>query len=445
MHVVIIGNGISGSTAARFIRKYSDYRITMISSESEYFFSRTALMYEFMGQLQWADLKPYEDWFWRKNDINLVLDEVTGLDFEAKEVHLRNRPPIIYDKLIIASGSEVFKPDLPGINLKGVTGLYHRQDLDYIKHAAKTATHAVIIGGGLIGVELAEMLVSRNIHVTMAVRESGYWRSVLPAEESALVNSQIRRHGVSLLLDTTVGEITGDKDGNVTGVILSNGEKLQCDFVGLTTGVRPNVRFLEQTGIKIDKGILVDKHLKTNIQDVYAIGDCAQLSSPLPGRKPIEAVWYTGRMMGELVANNICRQPISYNPGIWFNSAKFFDVEYQVYGFVPNEPCVEFDSVFWQHPHLPKSIRIVFRRDTLSIAGFNLMGIRYRQEVCEKWIREGAGLRQVLAELSLANFDPEFFEQYENAVLEQYFQKTSDRIQATRKKSLDDVLKFLRT
>ena len=119
------------------------------------------------------------------------------------------------------------------------------------------------------------------------------------------------------------------------------------------------------------------------------IGDCAERVVPVPGRRGIEAVWYTGRMMGETVAYNVCGRRIAYDPGIWFNSAKFIDIEYQVYGTVLNRPPENHQSLFWQHPEGRMSVRIVYDRDTGSVLGFNLMGVRYRHEVCEKWIKGG--------------------------------------------------------
>ena len=105
-------------------------------------------------------------------------------------------------------------------------------------------------------------------------------------------------------------------------------------MVGLTAGVSPAVDFLKNSSIETGKGVKVNKYLETNIPNVYAIGDCAQQLEPTGLRNPVEAVWYTGRMMGEVVAQTICGNKTAYNPGVWFNSAKFFDIEYQTYGWV---------------------------------------------------------------------------------------------------------------
>ncbi len=119
-HIVIIGNGIAGVTCARHIRKHSNDNITIISSETEHFYSRTALMYIYMGHMKYEHTKPYEDWFWEKNRIRLLKDHVTSIDIANKQVVLAKSSPISYDKLVIATGSKSNKPDFKGIDLKGV-------------------------------------------------------------------------------------------------------------------------------------------------------------------------------------------------------------------------------------------------------------------------------------------------------------------------------------
>ncbi len=444
MHIVIIGNGISGITAARHIRKLSDHRITVISGESEYFFSRPALMYLYMGHMTFEHIKPYEDWFWDKNRIERVHAWVDRVDFSGKQVILYDGHKIGYDKLIIATGSKPNKFGWPGQELDGVHGLYSLQDLEALERHSESTTQAVIVGGGLIGLELAEMLQTRGIPFTFLVRESSFWNIVLPPQESAMVTRHIRAHGVDLRLETELKEIWGDREGRCKMVLTSKGEKIACQYVGLTAGVSPNVDFLRFSGLEIDKGILVDDYLQTNIADVYAIGDCAQVRQPQPGRRPIEAVWYTGRIMGETVAHTLCSQPTPYRPGIWFNSAKFFDIEYQVYGTVLPQPPPHHASLYWEHPDGQHSLRIVYDRRTGSVLGFNLMGIRYRHEVCDKWLREGTHVEDVLQDLPLANFDPEYFPQYEAALVAAYNERQGTKLKLRKRRRLDLVIDFLK-
>lgn len=444
MHIVILGNGISGITAARFIRKRSDHRITVISAETDHFFSRTALIYVYMGHMRYEDIKPYEDWFWEKNRIELKRGYVERVDFAARTLHLQDDEPLAYDKLILGVGSAPNKFGWPGQDLEGVRGLYSYQDLEYMEAHSDGLERAVIVGGGLIGIEMAEMFLSRDIPVTFLVREEQYWDMVLPPEESRMVGRHIVEHGVDLRLSTELKEIVDDGTGRARAVITNTGERIDCGYVGLTAGVHPNIGFLKGTELETDRGILVNEYLETNVPDVYAIGDCAQIREPRPGRRPIEAVWYTGRMMGETAAYNVCGKPVAYDPGIWFNSAKFMDIEYQVYGDVRANPPANHASVYWEHPGGRKSIRIVYDRETSAVLGFNLMGVRYRQEVCNKWLAGRTQVEEVLRNLGLANFDPEFYAEYEKEVIETYNRQTGANLRLRRRRGLTGVLRFLR-
>lgn len=411
-HVVIIGNGIAGITAARHLRKNSDCQITVISGETEYFFSRTALMYVYMGYMHFEHTQPYEHWFWKKNRIELVHDWVESVDFDNKQLRLKSNEPLSYDSLILATGSISNKFGWPGQDAKGVSGLYNKQDLEYIEQQTKDVDHAVIVGGGLIGIELAEMLHSRNIKTTFLVREHDFWDAVLPKEEAQMINQEILDHHVDLRLKTELKEIITNSNNEVVGVETADGEKIDCQFVGLTVGVSPNVNWLKDSALEINRGILVNEYLETNIPDVYAIGDCAEHRTPPAGRRSVEQVWYTGRMMGETVARTLTGERTSYNPGIWFNSAKFFNIEYQTYGNVNASLQPGEDQFFWQSEDRKKSLRIVFDEKSTSVIGVNVFGMRMRHEVWDRWIGEQKKLNEVMERLEEANFDPEFYKNY---------------------------------
>jgi NADPH-dependent 2,4-dienoyl-CoA reductase/sulfur reductase-like enzyme len=425
-HIAIIGNGIAGVTAARHIRKNSDDKITIISSESKHFFSRTALMYLYMGHMKWQHLKPYEDWFWDKNNIELLQGYVKEIDSENKHLILENQEPLNYDKLIIACGSKPNKFGWPGQDLEGVCGMYSKQDLEKIEEFApnnQVCKRGVIVGGGLIGIELAEMLRSRNIPVTMLVREKSFWNGVLPEGESQMLNEHIKDHHIDLRLGTNLEGINADENGKAKFVtIKETGEELECDFVGLTAGVSPNVDFLKSSGLDLNRGVLVNRHLETNIKDIYAIGDCAEQRESIGNRPAVEAVWYTGRMMGEVVAQTICGRPTAYNPSHWFNSAKFLDIEYQTYGWVHSERRLpDYEKHFhWRHPEKYICVTMAYHRETHQFLGVNTFGIRMRHEVFNQWLTEERDIDYVISNLKLANFDPEFFKRYEKDILKAY-------------------------
>ena len=425
-HIVIIGNGISGVTLARHIRKLSDKKITIISAETKYFFSRTALMYVYMGHMKFEHTQPYEDWFWKKNRIELKSGFVKQVETTSKTLYFADGDSMQYDKLVIATGSKPNKFGWPGQDLNGVMGMYHKQDLDNLeKHAPHkdVCKRAVIVGGGLIGIELAEMLNSRSIPVTFLVRESSFWNGVLPEGESQMINRHIKNHHIDLRLSTNLKEIKSDKNGNVKSVIIEEtGEELECNVVGLTAGVSPNIDFIKGSEIETGRGIKVNRFLETNIPDVFAIGDCAEQHEPIGNRRPIEAVWYTGRMMGETLAQTICGNKLEYKPGHWFNSAKFLDIEYQTYGWVFGERGrPEYEKHFhWKHQDDTKCITVAFHKDTNEFLGINTFGIRMRHETFDKWLTEKRSVNHVMLHLAEANFDPEFYSHFEEEILIAY-------------------------
>ncbi|MGB0933110.1 MAG: NAD(P)/FAD-dependent oxidoreductase [Lishizhenia sp.] len=423
-HIVIIGNGISGVTAARHIRKMSDKKITIISSESKHFFSRTALMYVYMGHMRFKDIQPYEDHFWMKNDLNLVQDYVEFIDTENKKLTLANSSPILYDKLILAVGSKPNRFGWKGQDLDGVQGLYSKQDLELMEFNTRGIKHAVVAGGGLIGIEMVEMLLSRNISVDFLVRENSFWNSVLPKAESQLINNHIQKHhGVNLRLSTELDEIISDDNGRVKEIRTKEGEIIACQFVGLTAGVSPNIGIVQNTSIDFGRGIKVNQYLETNVKDVFAIGDCAEQLFPVGERRGLEQVWYTGRMMGETVAQTICGSPTKYQPGNWFNSAKFFDIEYQTYGWVWNTLKENEDEYVYQHPTKEILLHFVFDKSSKQFKGVNTFGIRMRHEVFDNWLTQKESIETILRNLRSANFDPEFYKHFEKEVLEGYNKK----------------------
>lgn len=434
-HLVILGNGISGVTCAREVRKLdASIRITVVSSESEHFFSRTALMYLYMGHMKYDNIKPYEDWFWKKNRIDLVHDHVTRIDVATKCLKLENSSPISYDTLVLATGSKSNTLDVPGKDLKGVQSLYTLQDLKLMEKSTKGIGKAVVVGGGLIGIEMAEMLCSRGVRVKMLIREKLFWNSVLPDEEAALVGRHLAEHGIKLIPEAELASIHDlNGDGEVNYIITKSGRRFEADFLGITIGVSANIAFLNDSGIETDKGILVDEKMATSQPNIYAIGDCAQYRNPPEGRKAVEQVWYTGRMHGETLAKTLCGKETRYRPGPWFNSAKFLDIEFQTYGTVKPKLDEHVQHHYWEHPGGKISFRAAYDKYSKTLLGVNVFGMRLRHEVLDLWLREQRDLSFVISRLSQAQFDPEFYAHHENAILENYNSQFGTNILPTTK------------
>ena len=420
--LVIIGNGVSGVTVARHVRKNSNMEILIISSETDYHFSRTALMYIYMGHMKYEHTKPYEDEFWVKNRIDLKRAFVSEINSDENKLVLKSGEEIEYSKLVLATGSQSNKFGWPGQDLPGVQGLFTYQDLELMEENTKDANHAILVGGGLIGVEMAEMLLSRGIKVTFLVRETRFWGNILPEGESELVRKHAASHGVNFIFGAELKEIIAGSDGRVNHIITGSGEKIDCQFVGLSAGVHPNIDLVKDSKVEIGRGILVNDSLETNISNIYAVGDCAEIVVK-DGRNRIEPLWYTGKMQAEALANTICGNKTEYVRGTWFNSAKFFDIEYQTYGFVGSTNEEALSSFYWEHESNKICIHIVYNTETNVVTGMNVFGIRMRHQVWQKWLEKDKSLSFCISHLKSANFDPEFFDQYEPEILNQYNQE----------------------
>lgn len=441
--IVILGNGIAGTTAARYIRKISDEEIVMISGESDYFYSRPSLMYVFMGHMKFEHTQPYENDFWANNRITLKKAWVESIAFDQKQLTFADGSSMDYDRLILATGSKPNFFNWPGQDAKGVQGLYSLQDLQNMEAYAASTQRAVIVGGGLIGVEMAEMYRSRGIAVTFLVREDRFWGSVLDREEGEMIAQHlVEDHHVDLRVNTELKEIVSDAQGRVESIITTAGETIQCQAVGLCTGVKPNIDFLRNSGLEIDRGILVDDQLRTNQPDVFAIGDCAQLRSPQSGRRALEQVWYTGRMMGKLVAANCTGAHLKYDPGIWFNSAKFFDIEYQTYGSLIGLESSDIQQFFWKHPSKPITFRMAFHKVSKRLLALTVFGMRLRHELADRWIKEERSSEYVLEHFNDLIFDPELFEQHGVAILQLYNAQFHANVKLS-KKSWKNILKLV--
>jgi NAD(P)H-nitrite reductase large subunit len=420
--VVVIGNGIAGITFARNLRKSnSEVSITIISGESQYFFSRPALMYLYMGQMKFENTKPYEDWFWAKNNFQLIHAWVENIDLESKKVICSNGHQENYDFLIVATGSTPRKLRVEGIDLIGVQGFYGLADLDLMEKSTKSISHAVVVGGGLVGIELVEMLLTRKIKVTYLIREAYYFGNVLPEAEAKLLTQLIQSHGVDARLSIEIERLEGDVSGHVVGVHTTNGAFIQCDWVGIAVGVQPNISFLKNSRLETNVGVLVNKYFESNHVNVYAIGDCAEFKEALEiPRGNIEQTWYTGRMHGETLAFSLAKEKTAYSPGVWFNSAKFFTTEYLTYGHVPvmvQEPLRDF---YWESSEKDKAFRIVYEGESGRVLGVHSLGWRIKHQFFDRAISEQWTFEKVMRQLHKADFDPEFYKSISKEVVKNY-------------------------
>jgi NADPH-dependent 2,4-dienoyl-CoA reductase/sulfur reductase-like enzyme len=416
-HYVILGNGVAGMEAALLLRgRDAEARISIVSAEHEHFFSRPALMYVFAGQTSLRDTEPYDRRLYQRMRFERVCRRVVSLAAAPKELAFADGTRLAYDKLLLALGSKGRPAPWPGSDGPGVHYFVTLSDLANLDRDARKGGRAVVVGGGLIGIEVAEILRRRGLRVSFVIRESWYFPLALDANESALVAEHLRDHGVDVRLGATMAAVTRDRERRVRGVRLADGSELPADLVVSTIGVVPNTGFLAGSAVALapNGAIETDGALRTNVADVWAAGDCANVSWLDGSRRP-EQLWYTARDQGRVAARSMLGDEVSYRRGAWYNSAKFFDLEWTTAGWVPasvgpdGAPTyapADVRTWFQKSPGRLESQRIVTKGD--RVVGFTMLGSRWDHEMLLEWITERRPLEWVLTHLDRAQFDEEF-------------------------------------
>jgi NADPH-dependent 2,4-dienoyl-CoA reductase/sulfur reductase-like enzyme len=424
MHYVIVGNGVAGMEAALGLRARDDQaRITIVSAEHDHLFSRPALMYVFAGQMRLRDTEPYDRNLYERMGFERVSERVASVDSAAKSLHLADGSRLGYDKFLLAVGSKGRPAPWPGSDGPGLHYFVGLRDLERLDREARPGMRAVVVGGGLVGVEAAEILHDRGLKVVFVIRESWYFPLALEGREAGLVTEHMRDHGIDVRLGANLERILRADDGTVRGVSVSPAPRAEgvetgevaADLVVSTIGVVPNTGFLANTSIELGRGgaIETDEALRASAPDVWAAGDCAMVTWADGSRRP-EQLWYTSRDQGRAAALSMLGDEVSYRRDAWYNSAKFFDLEYTTAGWVPvtlnfdNTPIEVPDGVrTWFHrvPGRFESQRIVVKDD--RVVGFNMLGSRWNHEVLLEWIHERRELDWVLKRLPAARFDEE--------------------------------------
>jgi NADPH-dependent 2,4-dienoyl-CoA reductase/sulfur reductase-like enzyme len=416
MHYVIVGNGVCGIEAALALRgREADARITLVSDEHDHFFSRPALMYVFAGQTSLRDTEPYDRGLYERMRFDRVRKRVVAVDAAAHALAFDDGQRLVYDKLLLALGSKARPAPWPGSEGPGLHCFVTLRDLEGLDRDARKGMHAAVIGGGLIGVEVAEILQHRGLQVSFVIRENWYFPLALDDRESTLVAEHMRRHGIDVRLGVNVERILRASDGRVRAVEVG-GQEIPADLVVSSIGVIPNTACLTGGPLVLSKGgaIEVDDSLRASAPDVWAAGDCANVTWFDGSRRP-EQLWYTARDQGRLAARSMLGDEVAYRRGTWYNSAKFFDLEWTTAGWVPPllnwdntplDPGADVRTWFQRVPGQYVSQKIVCRGD--RVIGFNMLGSRWDHEPLMQWIEQRRSLDWVLKHLPEAQFDEEF-------------------------------------
>lgn len=273
--IVIIGNGIAGITTAETIRKYSkEARITIIDRCEQPVYYKPMLS-KFIGQKEMPNAFFLHDHAWyKKHEIDFMAPEVLqAIDKENKQVILESGKTVKYDKLVIATGSDSFVPPIKNHDLKNIFTLRTYNNAIAIKEAMKTSKKAIVIGGGLLGLEAAAQMHKGGLEVTVVEIMDRLLPRQLDDSGADLLERGFNKAGIHIVKGIGVDTILGNKV--VTGVKLTNDLELEADLILISAGVRSALKPYEAIGIETSKGIIVNDHMETSVEDIYACGDCA--------------------------------------------------------------------------------------------------------------------------------------------------------------------------
>jgi NADPH-dependent 2,4-dienoyl-CoA reductase/sulfur reductase-like enzyme/pSer/pThr/pTyr-binding forkhead associated (FHA) protein len=291
-HYMIIGNGIAGMTAAETLRSENEAAdITVVADDPFPVYYRPALKDYLAGRVREEKLWARPNSFYSDLRIRFLSERAVGIQAGQHLVQFASGRQIGYSRLLLASGARAARLACPGIDLAGVTTLRTVADYQAVQARLAQARRIVVSGSGTLALETIETLRHRGYAVTHLLRKRTLWSEILDQTASDLVLQQERRDGVEVRIEEEIAEITG-KNGQVTGVITTNGARIACELVIIAIGVEPIIDFIQSSGIPCGRGVKVDRAMRTQAPDVFAAGDVLQTTDSATGRVRVIGQWY---------------------------------------------------------------------------------------------------------------------------------------------------------
>ena len=304
---VIIGDGIAGASAAESIREGDpDAEVTVLTEEGEALYNRILIKEFAKGKLPAAPVSIHDPEWYDERDIVLHLDTVvTGIDTEAHEVYTHGGETYGYDKLLLATGGTPTQLPVDNSDADGVHHFWTFQDARAIKESAADAEKGVVVGAGLLGIDLAAICGAQNVDAHYLMRGESWWRYALSPEGAELIHEAMEDIGVTPVFDSGVDHFETDEGGHVRAAVDPNGERFEADFAGVAIGLNFNTEFLRGSGIETDDGILTDEYMRTNVEDVYAAGDITQFHDVILGDRAQNGAWGSAKEQGSIAGQNM--------------------------------------------------------------------------------------------------------------------------------------------
>ena len=297
--LVVIGNGMAGCRAVQEVLKRDPdrYEIAIVGAEPRVNYDRIMLSPVLAGEKTFADIVINDAAWYADNGITLHAGcKAEAIDRDARMVRIEGGLDLPYDRLILAVGSDPIRLPLPGADLKGVVTFRDLDDVEAMIAAATPGAKAVVIGGGLLGIEAAYGLSRRGMGATVVHLMDVLMERQLDAAAGFLLTQALAAKGVETVLEAQSEEIVG-ADGRVTGLHLKDGRVLPCDLLVMAVGIRPNAGLARAAGLEVNRGVVVDDTLRTSDPAIYAIGECVEHRGQVYGL--VAPIWEMCRTLGD--------------------------------------------------------------------------------------------------------------------------------------------------
>ncbi len=331
---LIIGNSAGGIGAAEAIRGVDPVGSLIIVSDEPYpAYSRPAISKYLTGERTLEGMLFRLADFYDRNDIVLLSGKkVRKVNPESHACELDSGEGIVWEKLLLATGGMPIVPNIKGVDKKGVFTFISLDDAKAIDEFLGNASEAVVIGGGLIGVSVTEALVKRGVQVTIMEMRERVLNTILDERASVMAEEALRREDVAIITGRTVIQIEGQ--GVVKGVVLDDGKKVSCDLVVVAIGVAPRIELALSAGVKVNRGIVVDRHMATSHPDIYACGDAVEAYDFVYGANRLTPIWPNAYIGGRTAGLNMAGIMVEYPTVTAMNSLNYFGLDIAVAGIV---------------------------------------------------------------------------------------------------------------
>jgi NAD(P)H-nitrite reductase large subunit len=303
---LIIGGGVAGTTAAETIRATDKEGSIAIVSDEPRMYSRIMLSKPnfFLGKIPFDSVWLKTPEWYTENKIDFIGESLAvKLDTQNKTVELKDGKVLSYEKLLLATGGEACPWSLPGADKKGICYLRDLSEAKELTEQIKNAKSSIAVGSGFVSFEMCEMMRLAGLEVTLVMRAPYYWHPLLDEESGKMIEAALEKGGVKILRNSEVSEILGDD--HIEGVILKNGEKIDCQLALIGIGLICNLDWVKNSGVEINKGILANEYLETNVPDIYTAGDVAEFNDIVLGERIQLGNWVNAQMQGRTAAMNM--------------------------------------------------------------------------------------------------------------------------------------------